>query len=141
MTVDTTKPTAPAAEVAKPAPTSIQIAGKKIKNAWIAGLVSASFSLVFVLMSLTGANFAGINAWGFIDIGVILGLSYGVFRKSRTCAVLLFCIYLLSKLIMWSEAGKLNAMGMALVFLWFFGQGIVGTFQYHKLIKNHGDAV
>lgn len=129
----------PAREATKPVPTAMDVALKKIKNAWIAGLISASLTLVFVLVALGGTSIAGIDVWGFIDIVIVLGLSYGIFRKSRTCAILLLGFFLLNKLIMWSEAGNVSGLPLALVFIWFFTQGIVGTFQYHRL-KNGGES-
>jgi hypothetical protein len=63
----------------------------------------------------------------------MLGLSYGVYRKSRVCAVLMLAFFLLNKVIMWMNAGTPNGVVMSLVFFWLFGQGVVGTFEYHKL--------
>jgi serine/threonine-protein kinase len=105
---------------------------KKIRNAWIAGLISGIVTVVFVLLSLGGNTVAGINAWAFFDAVVILGLTYGVYRKSRACAVLLFAVFLANKIMMWSSAGTAAGAPLAIVFLYFFGQGIAGTFQYHN---------
>ena len=109
---------------------------KKIKNAWVAGVISASITVVFILISLAGTSLGGINAWSFFDVAVILALSYGIYRKSRTCAVLLFLVFLANKLIMWAGAGNVSGFPLALVFLYFFAQGIMGTFQYHKAREN-----
>jgi serine/threonine-protein kinase len=108
---------------------------KKIKHAWIAGLISGSITLVFVFLALSGNGVAGIDAWALVDAVAILGLTYGVYRKSRACAVLLFAFFLANKLMMWSAAGSAGTAAsapLALVFLYYFGQGIAGTFQYHK---------
>jgi hypothetical protein len=111
-----------------------QAIAKKIKNAWIAGLISAGITLVLVLVAvLGGISIAGVDAWAFGDLAIVLALTYGVYRKSRVCAILLFGFFVLNKAVMWGTAGNVSGLPLALVFMWFYGQGIVGTFQYHKL--------
>ena len=106
---------------------------KKIKGAWVAGLVSAGITLLFVLISLgSGSAIMGINAWAFVDIGIFLGLAYGVYRKSRTCAVLLFLFFLLEKIAMLAGSKSVGSVPIALIFLYLYGRGMVGTFQYHR---------
>lgn len=106
---------------------------KKIKGAWIAGCVSAGITLLFVLISLgAGSAIMGINGWAFVDIGIILGLAYGVYRKSRTCAVLLFLFFLLEKIAMLASAKSVGSVPIALIFIYLYGRGMVGTFQYHR---------
>ena len=112
-------------------------AAKKIKNACIAGLISAGVTLVFVVVSLFGTSIASIDEWAFIDVAIVLGLTYGMYRKSRTCAILLLAFFLLNKLIMWIEAGSPTGLPLALVFMWFFAQGVIGTFQHHKLVRQN----
>jgi serine/threonine-protein kinase len=104
----------------------------KIRSAWIAGLVSIVFTLVFIAISLSGTSIMGINAWGLIDVAVMGGLSYGVYRRSRTCAILLLAVFLINKILMWMEAGGPSGWLMALVFFLLFLQGVIGTFQYHR---------
>jgi hypothetical protein len=120
-------------EVVNPEKTDEGIA-KKIRNAWICGLISAGVTIVFILIAVFGGkNFAGIDAWSIGDVVLILGLTYGIYRKSRTCAVLLFAYFVLSKILMWSASGKPDGLLLALVFMWYYAQGIAGTFAYHKL--------
>lgn len=109
----------------------------KIKAGWGAGLVSILFTLVFIGVALMGTEIMGINAWGLIDVAVMAGLSYGIYRKSRTCAILLLAFFLLNKIIMWMNAGSATGWFMALVFLWFFLQGVIGTFQYHRWLAEN----
>jgi hypothetical protein len=105
---------------------------KKIKNGWMAGLISVAFTLVFVLISVFGTSILGLDAWAFIDVAVMAGLSFGVFKKSRTCAILLLAFFLLNKILMWMESGIPTGLPLTLIFLWFFIQSVVGTFQYHQ---------
>jgi serine/threonine-protein kinase len=105
---------------------------KMIKGAWIAGLASTALSLGIVLIAVFGTPLMGMNAWSFVDVGLLAGLTYGIFRRSRTCAILLFAFFLLNKVLMFMQSGSLAGTPLALVFLVFFGRGIVGTFQFHR---------
>lgn len=106
---------------------------RKIKGAWIAGLVSAGITLLFILIAVgSGTVIMGINAWAFVDIGIILGLAYGVYRRSRTCAVSLFAFFLVEKIATFATANSVGSVPIALVFIYLYGRGMVGTFQYHR---------
>lgn len=105
---------------------------KKIKGAWIAGLVSAAITLVFVGLSLMGTSLLGVDAWASIDVALMAALSFGVFRKSRTCAILLLALFTLNKILMFVESGTVSGLPLTLIFFYFFIQGVVGTFQYHR---------
>ncbi len=105
---------------------------KKIKGAWIAGLVSAGITLLFVGFALMGTSMLGVDAWSLIDVALMAALSFGVFRKSRTCAILLLSLFALNKILMLMEAGTVSGLPLTLVFFYFFIQGVVGTFQYHR---------
>jgi hypothetical protein len=108
-----------------------QIANK-IKGAWIAGIATTTLSLGLVLFSVFGTPVMGMNAWGFFDVALLAGLTYGVFRRSRTCAILLFAFFLLNKILMFMQSGSLAGTPLAVLVLLFFGRGIVGTFQFHR---------
>jgi serine/threonine-protein kinase len=125
-------PQAPVAlpPVAEEIPASI---AKKIRNAWIAGCISAGITIVFTLASMFGnQSILKLDAWAFIDVVIILGLAYGVYRKSRTCAILMLAFFAFNKIVMWMDAGKPTGLLMALIFFWFYAQGIVGTVRFHR---------
>jgi len=114
---------------------------KKIKAGWIAGAVSAGITLAIVLISISGTTIMGIDTWSLIDVAVMAGLSFGVYRKSRTCAILLLALFALNKILMWKESGSLAGWPMALAFFACFIMGVQGTFQYHSWKKaNSGEA-
>ncbi|MTW13213.1 hypothetical protein GM658_21640 [Pseudoduganella eburnea] len=47
---------------------------KKIKGAWVAGIISGVVTFLFTLAALNGAKAAGFNAWNFIDVVLIVEL-------------------------------------------------------------------
>jgi serine/threonine-protein kinase len=110
---------------------------KRIKHGWVAGLVSIAITTLFTVLALAGANPLGLDAWAFVDVVIMLGLVYGMYRKSRVCAVLIFLFFALNKIIMWTESGSVSGLPLAVVFFWYYGQAIRGTFAYHRIV---GDA-
>jgi serine/threonine-protein kinase len=110
----------------------------KIKGAWIAGIASSALTLVLILVSMFGSSLMGVTAWAFIDVVLLAGLTFGVYRRSRTCAILLFAFFLLNKVLMFLQSGSLTGTPLAIIFLVFFGRGIVGTFQFHGWKRANG---
>lgn len=70
------------------------------------------------------------------DIALIFGCAYGIYKKSRFAAVFIFVYFIIAKIIIGIELGKMPGIGMALVFLYFYGKAIQGAFLFHKLEKN-----
>lgn len=121
-------------------PTSVEVPeaiAKKIKNCWMAGVVSIAITLIFALLAMSGSvNPLQIDAWIFVDLGFMAVFTFGVYKKSRTCAILLLGLFVMNKALMWTQSGQTSGLPLALVFLWLYGQGVVGTFQYHKLLSS-----
>ena len=124
----------PKAPVVRDAPPEVPPAPvlAKIKGAWIAAVVSGSITLVVILIALGGTSIMGITSANFVDVALIFGLAFGIYRKSRTCAVLMFVYFVASKILMMKQAGAPSGLLLAVVFAALFFQGIVGTFQYHN---------
>jgi len=114
---------------------------KKIKNAWIAGLISGAATLVVTLLAVSGVQLLGFSAWEFFDVALLLGLTYGIYRKSRVCAVLMVVYFLVSKILLFMEFGKSPGIVMSVVFLYFYAQGVAGTFAYHKHIEDAAQTI
>ena len=116
-----------------------------IKKGWVAGLISGGITLIIWMLAALGApalaNQLDLDSWSFVDVILIFGLAYGVYRKSRTCAVIMF--------LMFFAAGVYNLVTMVAVsfvglpvfiltfgtFGYYFGQAVRGTFYYHSLIQ------
>ena len=120
--------TNPAAEVPE------DILGK-IKSAWIAALVSAGMTFLLVLAAIFGKPILGITAWELIDVTLILGLAFGIYKKSRACAVIMLIYFIYAKIFLTISTGTMTGLPVALVFIYFYWQGVAGTFAYHKWKK------
>ena len=111
---------------------------KHVKHAWVAGVVSAGVGLLFILIAASGSTVVaelGVDWQGLVAVVVILGLAFGLYKKSRICAVLMFVNFVGSKIIQWATTGNVSAVPLAILFGYFFFQGIRGTFAYHSLSK------
>lgn len=108
---------------------------KKIRNAWVAGLISIVVTFVFTLISILGTDILGLDAFAFVDVFLMAIFTFGIYKKSRTCAVLMLLLFAANKVIMWFESGSVSGLPVSLIFLYFYFMGVVGTFQYHKIIK------
>ncbi|MDI1260282.1 hypothetical protein [Aquabacterium sp.] len=108
---------------------------KKIKNAVFAGLLSAAVTLVFTVIAMNGTSLAGFTPWQMIDVVLILGLTFGIHRRSRVCAVAMLGYFIVSKIVIVAETGKFSGGFLSVVFLYYYAQGAIGTFEYQKLRK------
>ena len=120
----------------------IDRANKSIKEAYICGIGWGLLILIFAL-----PNFVSLDLLAAV---VVFGLAFGIYKRSRICAVLMFILWILLvgdrgiALVMGPMENKnlffvltLLIVGIPFVGIlaYFFFQGIRGTFIYHKLIK------
>jgi serine/threonine-protein kinase len=108
---------------------------KQIRNAWIAGTISGTITLAVVLFAMAGANILGFSAWQLIDVALIFALTFGIYRKSRVCAVVMLIYFIISKAMLITQAGSSTGIITALIFLYYYGYGVAGTFAYHKAMR------
>lgn len=109
---------------------------KHIKGAWVIGFLSAGVTLLVTVLAVSGVSILaemGFDWWALLDVAILVGLSIGVYRKSRIAAVLLLTYFVASKIYMWATLGSVRGVPLALAFGYFFVQGIRGTFAYHAL--------
>jgi hypothetical protein len=108
----------------------------QIKWAWQAGIVSGTMTLIFVFLYLAGYGFTGlIDAFSLIDVCLVFGLSFGIYKKSRVAAVSMLVYFLLSQA--WIVIGLKRFPGViSWFFLILFLGGVQGTFTYRKLSKS-----
>jgi hypothetical protein len=108
---------------------------KGIKNAWVAGLISGSMTLVLALLALSGTSFLGFSAWELIDAALMFGLTFGIYKKSRTCAILVLLYFVCGRIYLMVQTGKPSGILVGFVFAYYFWKGVVATFEYQKLRK------
>lgn len=109
-------------------------ARQHIVNATTAGVISGVMTLIITLVSVAGAKISEFDAWNLFDVALILGLTYGIYKNSRTCAVIMLIYFLFSKIYM-AVTLKQAPSFLAYIFIYFFFQGVRGTFAYHRLMQ------
>lgn len=106
-----------------------------INRAVIAALISAGVTVITTIVVLvTNAQFLQINLLSFVDVAVILGLAFGVYKKSRVCAVLLLIYYIAGQISVWLSVGNFATFPMTILFCYFYIQGVRGTVAYHNFV-------
>ncbi|HEX4147515.1 MAG TPA: hypothetical protein VHY20_00945 [Pirellulales bacterium] len=102
----------------------------QIKWAWVCALITGGMTAVFALTNmLPGGNFL------WIDVMLVMLLAFGIYRRSRACAVAMFVYFIISKL---SLLSTMNAVAwiVAAGFGYCYFGGIRGTFAYHRLMRD-----
>ena len=86
---------------------------------------------------MNGDQLMGFSVWNLSDVVLIFGLTFGIYKKSRTCAVVMLAYFLISKIIIISQTGSFNGSLLAIVFIYYYVYGVIGTFAYHKHLKEN----
>jgi hypothetical protein len=73
------------------------------------------------------------NPLNLADAALIFACAYGMYKHSRTAAVVMFLYFIAAKAVIAVETGKAPGIGVALVFLYFYAKAIQGAFAYHRL--------
>lgn len=112
-------------------------AQQAIKNAAGAGAISAGITAFVAVLALLDVQLvAALNGWMLIDAGIIAGLAYSVYRRSRIGAVGLLAYHILGQVVLRMDGTLSGGLLMALLFAYFYVQGIRGTFAYHRMMKD-----
>jgi serine/threonine-protein kinase len=114
----------------------LEKAQKHIRHCWIAGSVSAGLTLLITALAMAGVSLFGFTIFNLLDVLLMAGLSFGVYKKSRVCAALLFAYFVVSKVMMLSQQFNPASLPLSLVFGYYFFMGVLGTFAYHSQKKD-----
>ncbi len=108
---------------------------KHIRNAWIAGFASSAFIVFTVVMiEVFDLPITGASRWSLVSATVLLGLAYGVYRKSRIAAVALLGFFMVNQVLLRLDDPAIGATGLFVAFLltYLYARGVTGTFLYHR---------
>lgn len=112
---------------------------KATKNGAIAACISATVTAIIVVIAIssdTEGTLALFNDLAnLFDVALILGCAFGMYKRSRVASVLIFIYFIAAKIIISIETQTYSGLGVALVFLYFYGKAIQGAFVYHKIEK------
>lgn len=122
----------------------LQQAEKHIKNAWIAGAISTSATLIFSIIGAYREDIRfkyGFDTWTLLDVALIAGLTYGIYRKNRFCALGLLIYFVVPKFAIAASTGQFTGGFLSLLFAYFFFQGTRATFQIYKHKIENGEII
>ena len=110
-------------------------AKRAIRFGAAAALVSALLTFVVVLAA-TMTGMPELAVWNdpanFVDVALLLGLAYGVFRRSRAAGVFLLLYFVASRVLIIAETGNLAGIFVSAIFLYLIGRATWGTFVYRR---------
>ena len=119
-------------------------ARKASKAGATAAFISGGLTTAVVAIAMATNAKGPLGLWNdpamFFDILLILGCGIGMLRYSRSAAIVVTVYFILSKVVVGLETGKFTGIGIALVFLYYFGRAIQGTFVYHRMLKEENPA-
>jgi hypothetical protein len=108
---------------------------RHIRNATIAACISGAITLLFSLLAIAGTSIMGYTPWELVDAALVAGLAFGIYKKSRACAIIILVYFVGSKIYLMIETGKPSGLLVAAIFVYYYVKGVQGTFQYHKWRK------
>jgi len=114
---------------------------KAIRQGAIAACVSGAMTtLIYVVAKLSKADsdsFLGYyNDHAILfDIVLIFLLAWFIYKKSRVAAIAMFLYFIFAKVYTSIETGEFTGGILSLVFLYFFGRAVWGSFSYHRIEK------
>ena len=118
---------------------NLEQANAAIRTAWKMSLVSIGVTIALTLVYASGGSLADIDWWNWIDIVLMLALTFGVYKKHRASAVTLFAYYVVSKIYVWIIYGVFLGVPIAAIFAYFFFRGVQGVFAYHRLTNEYSE--
>lgn len=104
------------------------MAERLVACGWIAASVAGLITLVFLIV-----GGLGLTPLNLIDAVLLLGLAYGIYRRSRVCAVLVLAYHVANQMALFERALLVPPLtvAIALVFGALYVLGIIGTFSHH----------
>jgi FtsH-binding integral membrane protein len=103
-----------------------------ITEAFCVAAVLALVTALLATVELMKSTSEGTEADAFVSALVFGGISYGIYRKSRLCAISGLVLYLASRVYAMATVGSRPGVISLLVALAFL-HGVRGTLAYHKL--------
>ena len=117
---------------------------KNIRYGYIAALVSAGIT---VLLNLLQFDAGDVNLFSdtvvLYEVIIILLLAFGIYKKSRVCAIAMLIYFILGKILQFQEYASYGIETapttylVAVVFIYFYFQAVRGTIAFHKINKKN----
>ncbi len=113
---------------------NISGARRHILDAVTTGVISGVMTLILTLGSIVGIKVLGFSVWNLIDVALVFGFTYGIYKNSRICAVLMLIYFTVNQIFFAVTISKPPSF-LSCMFIYFFFQGTRATFAYHRLLQ------
>ncbi len=107
---------------------TVQDAEKAVKDAWIVSLVAIGATVLLTMIYASGAGIGYVDWWNWLDLIILAGLAYGIWRKSGWSAIIMAFYFLGSRIVLWVNESAFIGAPIALIFAYFFWRGARGAF-------------
>lgn len=109
---------------------------RPITHGWVAACVSCVMTLLVTLIALFGDSAGNTDAaWNFVDVALIAGLAFGIYKRSRTAATIMLAYFVLSKVLIMINTGMSSGLVLGLLFTIFYFRAMTATFRYHRFLR------
>lgn len=93
-------------------------------------------TLLVTLIALFGDSAGNTDAaWNFVDVALIAGLAFGIYKRSRTAATIMLAYFVLSKVLITINTGMPSGLVLGLLFTIFYFRAMTATFRYHRFLR------
>ncbi|WP_200975261.1 hypothetical protein [Echinicola sp. 20G] len=119
-----------------------QAAEKNIRWAWICGIISAVVTLIVGILGHYIDDFRyhyDYDLWSILDVLLIGGLTYGIFKKNRYSALCMLIYFVGSKLLNIVDSGNTSGLLLAVGFGVVYYRATVSCFRLHKDAVEQGE--
>ena len=107
---------------------SLYLDERHVSRAWTAACISALFTLIFAFPT------TGVNVVAVCEAAVLAALAYGVWKRSRVCAVLLLAYAVAVEAYLTVAGGHFSIL--RLVFIYFYLRGAIQLFRDQRRVPS-----
>jgi serine/threonine-protein kinase len=111
---------------------SLGLPEKHVTRAWMAASIQAGLTLIFEALAAAGVlDTPGFDAWILLDAAILAALAYGVWKRSRVCALLLLTYSILNEVYLaFQDTAHFSIL--RLIFIYFYLRGTIQLFREHR---------
>lgn len=111
---------------------------KATKTGAIAACVSAAVTGIAYFIAAAN-EVERFDDFGFLndpmlmfDVVLLLVLAFFIYKKSRVASVVILLYFILSKIFLFLETGKIQGVFVSVLFIYFYARAAWGSFVFHK---------
>ncbi len=102
---------------------------------WTTVVITVLTLAMTIYTSYSGGIIAIVNSDLFYDVVIFAILAVGIFYKSRVSAVLALSYYVVGRILLYTDTGKVTGILWVLIITALLAQAAFSTFKYHRIRK------